>query len=102
VACGPQVEVESRVDAVVVDVAHALALHGGEAEAGADRAVHAEPPMAHVAIPAGLHLADEHDPAEQGVDPHTEEVPGVGAGVRDRQRRAVAQPEARCGPRCSA
>src|SRR6476646_5149592 len=53
------VEVEAPVGVVAVHHAGHRVGGGGEAEAGPDGAVVAEPPVAGVAVPAGLQLADD-------------------------------------------
>ena len=95
VAGGANVEVESPVDMMVVDVAHARALDRGKREPRADGAVGMQPPLADVAVPAGFHLADEHNLVRQDVDADAKEVAGIRSGVDDRQRRRWAEPEAR-------
>src|SRR3954469_9265324 len=80
---GADVEVEPPVGVVVVDVADALALRGGESEAGADHAGEPEPPPADVPVPAGLHLADQLDLAVVQRNSDTEECAGDGDGLHD-------------------
>ena len=88
------VEVEPPVDVVVVHVADAAVLGAGEAEAWPQCAVGVQPPLADVAVPAGLHLAHEDALLPVEVDRHAEVVTRVGAGVHDRLRGRRAEPEA--------
>src|SRR5206468_127453 len=89
------VEVEAPVGVVVVDVADAGRLGGREAEARPNLPVRVEAPLADIAVPAGLQLADEHDLLTVDVDADAEEVAGVRAGLHDRPRLTDAEPEAR-------
>jgi hypothetical protein len=54
-----------------------------------------QPPLAHVAVPAGLHLADEHYLQTIHVDTNPQEVTGVVAGIEDRLGRRGTESKAR-------
>src|SRR5215472_14207478 len=75
-----------------VGVAGARVLRPGKAEAWANRPVGVETPLADVAVPAGLHLADEDHFLSGDVDRHPTEVARIGAGLQDRFGRRVANP----------
>src|SRR5262249_22311035 len=96
---GANVEVEAPVDVVVVFVADARARDRVEAEAWTDPPVCVQPPLAHVAVPARLQFADEHDLLPFDVDRGAEERPLVRIGVEDRLRRLRAEEEPGCDVR---
>ena len=75
-------------------MAYARAGHGSECEAWANSAVSVQPPLADIAVPAGLHLAHEDDLETLDVDRGAEIVASVGAGIEDSLRGRGAEPEA--------
>ena len=95
VARRADVEVEAPIDVMVVHVAYARMLDRRECETRADPAVGVQPPLADVTVPAGFHLADEHDFVGLDVDADAEEVAGIRSGVDDGLRRRRAKPESR-------
>jgi len=80
---------------MMTHVAHAGALQGGEAEPRTNGAVGMQAPHADVAIPAGLHLAEEHDLLPLHVDRDAQLVASIGTRVENGCRRRVAEAEAR-------
>ena len=89
------VEVEAPVGVVVVDVADAAVLHGGEAEARLDGAVGVQGPLAGVAVPARLQLGHQGDLLAVDPDGGAQEIAGVAAALDDRARLGGGEPEAR-------
>ena len=81
---------------MVMGVADAGVLDRPETEPGSDRPVRLQPPTAHVAVPAGLELADQHDFLGVDVDGDAGEVPDVAAGVEHRGGRVRAEAESGC------
>ena len=77
VLCGADVEVQPPVDVVVVEVADSRIPYGRESEPRTDGPVVVEAPLADVAVPARLHLADHNRLLPRAVDRDTEEVTRV-------------------------
>src|SRR5450759_997874 len=89
------VEVQPPEDVVLVTHAGARVAGAGEAEPGADRSVVAQPPVRHVAVPAGLKLADHAQLALVVPERDALEVPRVGTGFQDRGWWLGAHPPSR-------
>src|SRR5215213_1813821 len=81
VAWRANVEVQTPVDVVRMDVAGAAVLGPGEPEARANRPVSVQPPLGNVAIPPRLHLAHQHHLRSVDVDRHAGEVARVSVGI---------------------
>jgi len=77
------IEVQTPIDVVRMDVAGASILCPCEPKPWADRPVRVQPPLRDVPIPACLHLAYENDFGSVYIDCHAGEVPRVGAAVDD-------------------
>jgi hypothetical protein len=81
---------------MVVSVAYARILDGAEPEARADCTVNMQPPFAHVAIPAGLHFADQHYFEPLDIDCDAEVIARITAAFEYGLGWCVAQAKARC------
>src|SRR5262249_52402302 len=82
------------IDVVIVHVADATASHRGEAEARLDRSVCVKAPLADVAVPARLHLADQDDLLPSHVHRDAGEIAGVRSGVENGRGRRTGEAEA--------
>src|SRR5712691_1835821 len=74
---GFDVEVQPPVNVMVMSVADAGTRSCVESKPGTNRSVRVQPPLANVAVPARLHLADQDNLLARHVDRNAEEGPDV-------------------------
>ena len=84
------VEIQTPIDVVRVEVAGASILRSRETEAWTDRPIRVQAPLRDVPIPAGLHLADENHLSSIYIDRHAGEISCIGAAIDDRASRLRA------------